>query len=91
MNPHVQLTLTVLYTVVHYSLLLPITHSYNLNLSLASSWKEPIIGNVLETYKSAVIFYSISPKRKGLLEYIYSVRFESTERRKILVGLCGTW
>lgn len=65
--------------------------SHNLNLSLASSSIKPVIGNVLETYKSAVIFYSISPKRKGLLEYIYSVRFESTERRKILVGLCGTW
>lgn len=64
--------------------------SYNLNLSLASSQKEPITENVLETYIRIVIFFSNSPKRECLLEYIYSVRCKTTERRKILVGLCGT-
>ena len=29
-------------------------------------------------------------KREGPLEYIYSVRCQSTETPKILVGLCGT-
>ena len=69
-----------------------VTHccSHNLNLSLSSSGKEPIIDNILETYKSIVIFFNTSPKREGLLEYIYSVRCQSTETRKIFVGLCGT-
>ena len=44
----------------------------------------------METYRSIVIFFNTFPKRKGLLEYIYSVRCRSTETRKILVGLCGT-
>ena len=69
-----------------------ITHccSHNLNLSLSSSCKEPIIHNILETYKSIIIFFNTSPKREGLLEYIYSVRCQPTETRKILAGLCGT-
>ena len=65
-----------------------VTHccSHKLNVSLSSSCKELI----LETYKSIVIFFNTSPKREGLLEYIYSVRCQSNETRKILVGLCGT-
>ena len=41
-------------------------------------------------HKSIVIFVNTSPKREGLLEYIYSLRCQSTETRKILAGLCGT-
>ena len=69
-----------------------VTHccSNNLNLSLSSSCKEPIIDNILETYKSIIIFFNTSPKREGLLEYIYSLTRKSSEIRKILVGLCGT-
>ena len=42
-----------------------VTHccSHNLNLSVASSWKEPIIDNVLETYRSITIFFNTSPKK----------------------------
>ena len=39
-----------------------------------------IIDNVLET----------SPKREALLEHIYFIRCETTEKHKILVGLCKT-
>ena len=69
-----------------------VTHccSHNLNLSLSSSCKEPIIDNILETYKSIVIFFNTSLKREDLLQYIYSVRCQSTETRKIPGGLCGT-
>lgn len=38
--------------------------SHNLNLSLTSSSIKPVIGNVLETYKSIAIFFSTSPKRE---------------------------
>ena len=53
-----------------------VTHccSHNLNLSLSSPCKERIIDNILETYKSIVIFFNTSPKREVLREYIYSVR-----------------
>ena len=64
--------------------------SYNLNLSLSSCCIEPIIDNILETCKSIVILFNTFPKREGPLEYIYSVRCQSTETRKILVDLCGT-
>ena len=64
--------------------------SHNLNLSLSSSCKERSIDNILETSKGIIIFFNTSPKREGLLEYIYSVRCQSTETRKIVVGLCGT-
>ena len=69
-----------------------VTHccSHNLNLSLSSYCKEPIIDNILETYKSIVIFFNTSPKREGLLEHTYSVKCQSTETRKILAGPCGT-
>ena len=69
-----------------------VTHCFsrNLNLSLSSSCKEPIIDNILETYKSIVFFFNSSPKQEGLLEYIYSVRCQSTQTRKIIFGLCGT-
>lgn len=45
---------------------------------------------ILETYKSAVIFFKTSLRREGLFKYIYSVRFESSERHNSLIGLCGT-
>ena len=70
-----------------------VTHccSHNLNLSLASSCREPVVDYFfMEAYKSSVILFNTSPKRQGLLEYSYSVRCKSTERRKILVNLCGT-
>ena len=69
-----------------------VTHccSHNLNLSLASSCKIPIIDNVLETYKSIIIFFNTSPKREALLQHIYSIRCETVEKRKILEGLCKT-
>ena len=69
-----------------------VTHccSHNLNLSLATSCKIPIIDNILKTYKAVTIFFNTSPKREGLLEHIVHLRCISAEKRKVLIGLCKT-
>ena len=48
-----------------------VTHccSHNLNLSLASSCKMPIVNNILETYKSVMLHFNMSPKRESLLSF----------------------
>ena len=67
-----------------------VTHccSHNLNLSLATSCKIPIIDNIMETYKAVIIFFNTSPKREGLLEHIFCLRCVSAQKRKVLIGLC---
>ena len=52
-----------------------VTHcsSHNLNLSLASTSKIPIIDNILETYKCILIYFNTSPKRERLLEQVVEV------------------
>ena len=69
-----------------------VTHccSHNLNLSLATSCKIPIIDNITETYKAVTIFFNTSPKREGLLEHIFCLRCISAQKRKVLIGLCKT-
>ena len=44
--------------------------SHNLNLSLASTCKLPVVDNVLEKYKSLQNYFNSSPKREKLLEYV---------------------
>ena len=69
-----------------------VTHccSHNLNLSLTTSCKIPIIDNITETYKAVKIFFSTSSKREGLLEHIFCLRCISAQKRKVLIGLCKT-
>ena len=69
-----------------------VTHccSHNLNLSLATWYKIPIIDNIKETYKAVTIFFNTSPKREGLLEHIFCLRCISAQKRKVLTGLCKT-
>ena len=64
--------------------------SHNLNLSLATSCKIPIIDNITETYKAVTIFFNTSLKREGLLEHIFCLRCISAQKRKVLIGLCKT-
>ena len=65
--------------------------SHNLNLSLASKCKLPIVDNVLEKYKSLQIYFNSSPKREKLLEYIVSLNNEMNDSRwSILLGMCKT-
>ena len=65
--------------------------SHNLNLSLSSTCKLPIVDNVLEKYKSLQIYFNSSPKREKLLEYIVSLNNEMNDsRRSILLGMCKT-
>ena len=67
-----------------------VTHcsSHNLNLSIATTSKIPIIDNILEVYKCITIFFNTSPKRERLLENVAELRCVSAEKRKILVGMC---
>ena len=69
-----------------------VTHccSHNLNLSLATSCKVPIIDNITETYKAVTIFFNTSPKREGLLEHIFCLLCVSAQKRKVVIGLCKT-
>ena len=61
--------------------------SHNLNLSLASTCKLPTV-DVLEKYMSLQIYFSSSPKREKLLEYIVSLNNEMNDnRRSILLGM----
>ena len=62
--------------------------SHNLNLSLATSCKIPIIDNITETYKAVTIFFNTPPKLEGLLEHIFCLRCISAQKRKVLIGLC---
>ena len=41
--------------------------SHSLNLSLASTCKTPIITNIVEIYKSVLIYLNTSPRRENLL------------------------
>ena len=50
--------------------------SHNLNLSLASTCKLPVVDKVLEKYKSLQIYFNSSPKREKLLEYVVSLNHE---------------
>ena len=65
--------------------------SRNLNLSLASTCKLPVVDNVLEKYKSLQIYFDSSPKREKLLEYVVSQNNEINDnKRSILLGMCKT-
>ena len=69
-----------------------VTHScsHNLNLSLASSCKNPEIDNVLKTYKTITILFNSSSKRESLLGHIVKSRCIGAEKRKVLVGMYKT-
>ena len=65
--------------------------SHNLNLSLASTCKLPVVDKVLEKYKSLQIYFNSSPKREKLLEYVVSQNNEMNDsKRSILLGMCKT-
>ena len=64
--------------------------SHSLNLSLASTCKIPIITNVVEIYKSVLIYFNTSPKRENLLSHIVKQKRFSEERKKALIGVCQT-
>ena len=65
--------------------------SHNLNLSLASTCKLPVVDNVLEKYKSLQIYFNSSPKREKLLEYVVSQNNEMNDsKRGILLGMRKT-
>ena len=64
--------------------------SHSLNLSLASTCKIPIITNVVEIYKSVLIYFNTSPKRENLLIHIVEQKRVSEERKKVLIGVCQT-
>ena len=59
-----------------------VTHcsSHNLNLSIATTSKIPIIDNILEVYKGMTIFFNTSPKREQLLENVTKLRCVSAEK-----------
>ena len=66
-------------------------YSHNVNLSLASTCKLPVVDNVLEKYKSLQIYFNSSPKREKLLEYVVSQNNETNDsKRSILLGMCRT-
>ena len=64
--------------------------SHSLNLSLASTCKIPIITNIVEIYKSVLIYFNTSPKRENLLIHIVEQKCFSEERKKVLIGVCQT-
>ena len=64
--------------------------SHSLNLSLASTCKIPIITNIVEIYKSVLIYFNTSPKRENLLIHIVEQKCFSEERKKVLIGVCRT-
>ena len=65
--------------------------SHNLNLSLASTCKLPVVDNVLEKYKILQIYFNSSPKREKLLEYVVSQNNEINDsKRSILLGMRKT-
>ena len=57
---------------------------------LASTCTIPIITNVVEIYKSALIYFKTSPKRENLLIHIVERKRFSEERKKVLIGVCLT-
>ena len=61
--------------------------SHILNLSLASICKISIITNVLEIYKSVLIYFNTSPKRENLLIHIVEQKHSSEERKNVLTGV----
>ncbi|XP_065674100.1 uncharacterized protein LOC136091044 [Hydra vulgaris] len=64
--------------------------SHNLNLLIAATSKIPIIDNIMEIYRNISIYFNTSPKRERLLEHVVEIRCKSTERKKILIGMCKT-
>ena len=64
--------------------------SHSLNLSLTSTCKIPITTNVVEIYKSVLIYFNTSPKRENLLIHIVEQKCFSEERKKVLIGVCQT-
>ena len=58
--------------------------SHSLNLSLASTCKIPIITNIVEIYKSVLIYFNTSPKRENLLIHIVEQK-RFLEERKVLI------
>ena len=65
--------------------------SHNLNSSLASTCKLPVVDNVLEKYKSLQIYFNSSPKREKLLEYVVSQNNEINDsKQSILLRMCKT-
>ena len=65
--------------------------SHNLNLSLASTCKLPVVDKVLEKYKSLQIYFNSSPKREKLLEDVVSLNIEMNGSKwNILLGMFKT-
>ena len=64
--------------------------SHSLNLSLASTCKIPTITNIVEIYKSVLIYFNTSPKRENLLICMIEQKRFSEERKKVLIGVCQT-
>ena len=60
------------------------------NLSLASTYKIPIITNVVKIYKSVLIYFNTSPKRENLHIHIVERKRFSEERKKALIGVYQT-
>ena len=64
--------------------------SHSLNLSLASTCKIPIITNIVEIYKSVLIYFNTSPNRENLLIHMVKQKRFSEEKKKVLIGACQT-
>ena len=64
--------------------------SHSLNLSLASTCKIPIITNIVEIYKSVLIYFNTSPKRENLLIHMVEQKHFLEERKKVLIAVCQT-
>ena len=56
--------------------------SHNLNLSIATISKIPIIDNILEVYKCIKIFFNTSPKGEWLLENVAELHCVFAEKKK---------
>ena len=58
--------------------------SHNLNLSLATSCKIPIIDNITETYKAVTIFVNTSPNVKGCWSTFFAFVVSVLQNEKCL-------
>ena len=61
------------------------THYYkhNLNLSISASVRIHLVDTVIESYKSTIFYFKLSPKKETFLNYIADII-----QRQILLGMC---
>ena len=59
-------------------------------MSLASTRNIPGITNVVEIYKSVLIYFNTSRKRENLLIHLVERKRFSEGRKKVLIGVCRT-